>query len=77
MKTIYMKINDEMTAQGYTLIGKCAGLMSWNPRSNVSKLVASLQKEGYEKDRMVVIPGARAGRWQNDGYVIYVYYYSR
>lgn len=75
MKTIYMKINDEMTAQGYTLIGKCAGLMSLrNPRSNVSNLVASLLQRGYEKDRMVIIPGARAGRWKNDGYIIYVYY---
>ena len=60
----------EMTAKGYRLIGKTQGTFSFAKGSNLSRKLESL---GLTKNDVEVVAGARAGRYQNDGYELLIF----
>ena len=55
-KTIAQKIEADMTAQGYTLIGKTSGWYSTRPNSNLSR---KLEQLGVSADEIEIRQGAK------------------
>ena len=55
-KTIAQTIENEMTAKGYTLIGKTSGQYSTKPNSNLGRKLAQL---GVTADEVVIRYGAK------------------
>ncbi len=58
-KTIAQRIEDEMTAKGYTLIGRTSGWYSTRPDSNLGRTLAQL---GVTADEVEIRCGAKKQR---------------
>lgn len=68
-KTIAETIKDEMTGQGYTLVGKTSGWNTARKGSNLQKLLAAL---GLGRDEVTVRQGAKKQR-QTEGTDLFVF----
>jgi hypothetical protein len=69
-QTIAQTITDEMTGQGYKLIGKTSGWLSFRKNSNLSQKLALM---GLTENDVVVRAGARVGQFRNDGYELLIF----
>lgn len=69
-QTIAQTKIDEMTSNGYKLIGRTSGLLSYRKGSNLARKLNSL---GKTQNDVEVLTGARAGKYQNDGYELLIF----
>ena len=60
----------EMEIEGYKLVGKTSGLMSFRKGSNLARKLESLSLSESEVE---VRTGARAGARANDGYELLIF----
>lgn len=69
-QTMGQKVVDEMTGEGYKLVGKTSGSFSYRAGSN---LMLKLESLGLTKDTAEVRAGARAGMHKSEGYELYIF----
>lgn len=61
---------DEMTSQGYRLVGRTSGLLSFRRGTNLARKLESL---GMTEADVTVVTGARAGQRRNDGHELLIF----
>lgn len=69
-KTIAQQVIEERQAEGQKLIGRTRGTYSFRKGSNLAR---KLEELGLTEKQVDVRCGARAGRFENDGYQLLIF----